>query len=202
MTTEQYQGVKFTYRSRKKTYQYDTRLNRLNYWAYLFAELGLAPAHTGGTYGNSSYRTGETSFIITRSGMTPSATLDVNAYSHIVGYAEESGTFLTEGVATPSSESFLHQYLYQSLPRVNAILHGHCFLLNMRAEQLGIPVTRNFFDYGTRELARSGLELALEGYSFFLLKDHGFVALGTDIDSAGKLTLHYYGQLVALLRSA
>jgi ribulose-5-phosphate 4-epimerase/fuculose-1-phosphate aldolase len=197
---EKYQGVKFQHRRTTDTFSYDHRLAQLNRWAYLFAQLGLAPVHAGGAYGNQSYRTGETSFVITKSAMIPAELLQPADFCHVVGFEKHSTTFVVEGPAVPSSECFLHNALYRALPPVNAILHGHCSLLNLHAQALDIPVTRKFYDYGTRELAESALLLAAPDTLFFILRDHGFVALGKDIDSAGKLTLKYFAELIALLR--
>lgn len=198
---ETYQGVKFHYHPQKTTFSYDNRLPRLNHWAYLFAQLGLAPVHTCGAFGNHSYRTGPTSFVITKSAMTPAEVLQPADFCQVVGFEEQSTTFITEGSAPPSSECFLHNALYRALPRINAILHGHCSLLNIYATDLNIPVTKKYYDYGTQELASSALALASPATSFFILKDHGFVALGDDIDSAGKITLGYFSELITLLRT-
>ena len=198
---ETYQGVKFQYHPIKTTFTYDDRLALLNRWAYLFAQLGLAPVHTRGAYGNHSYRTGPTSFVITKSAMTPAETLQPADFCHVVGFEEPTATFITEGNAPPSSECFLHNALYRALPHINAILHGHCSLLNIHAGDLNIPVTKKFYDYGTPELADSALALLTPDTSFFILKDHGFVALGEDIDSAGQVTLQYFSELITLLRT-
>jgi L-ribulose-5-phosphate 4-epimerase len=199
---EKYQGVKFHYLQKNTTFSYDHRLPHLNRWAYLFSQLGLAPVHPGGAYGNHSYRTGETSFVITKSAMIPAEILQPEDFCHVIGFEKHSTTFITEGTAAPSSESFLHNALYQSLPHINAILHGHCSLLNIHARALNIPVTKKFHDYGTQELAESALSLVDQTTLFFILKDHGFVALGEDIDSAGKLTLNYFSELITLLRAS
>ena len=204
---ETYQGVKFQHRQIKTTFSCDQRLTDLNRWAYLFSQLGLAPVHVDtagkavGAYGNHSYRTGDTSFVISRSAMIPSEILQPNDYCHVVGFEDHTNTFLTEGTAPPSSESFLHNALYQALPHIKAILHGHCTPLNIHAESLNIPVTKTFHAYGTKELAESALLLVDQTTCFFILKDHGFVALGEDIASAGKLTLKYFSELIALLRT-
>lgn len=198
---EKYQGVKFQHHQTKTTFPYDHHLPRLNHWAYLFSQLGLAPVHADGAYGNHSYRTGETSFVITKSSMIPAEVLQPDDYCHVVGFEEHSTTFITEGKAPPSSESFLHNAIYRSQPHINAILHGHCSLLNTHSRALNIPVTKKFHDYGTRELAESALRLVNQTTFFFILKDHGFVALGTDIDNAGKITLHYFSELITLLRT-
>ena len=197
---EKYQGVKFRHIQKNKTFPYDSRLAELNHWAYLFSQLGLAPLHAGGAYGNHSYRSSETSFVITKSAMTPKEILQPDNYCQVVGFEEKSVTFYTQGASPPSSESFLHKSLYQSLPHINAILHGHCRLLNIHATALNIPVTKQFHDYGTPELAESAISLVDEFTRFFILKDHGFVALGEDIDTAGDLTLNYYAELIDLLR--
>jgi Class II Aldolase and Adducin N-terminal domain len=197
---EKYQGVKFRHRRAKQTFPFDRRLVRLNQWAYLFAQLGLAPVHPEGAYGNHSYRTGPASFVITKSAMVPAENLVQENYCHVIGFEERSNTFTTEGTGLPSSESFLHNDLYRCMPHINAILHGHCSLLNLHAEALNIPVTRKFHPYGTRELAASALELIDQASRFFILKDHGFVALGENIAGAGKLTLRYYSQLIDILQ--
>lgn len=198
---ETYQGIKFHYRPTKTTFSFDHRLALLNHWAYLLSQLGLAPVHACGAYGNHSYRTGSTSFIITKSAMTPAEALQPADFCHVVGFEEQSTTFITEGSAPPSSECFLHNALYRALPQINAILHGHCSLLNIHAGDLNIPVTKRFYDYGTQELADSALALITPETSFFILKDHGFVALGEDIDSAGKVTLQYFTELITLIRT-
>lgn len=197
---ENYQGIKFGFQRVKNNFHYDRRLGELNRWAYLFSQLGLTPVHAAGAYGNQSYRTGGTSFIITRSGMVPAERLIPENYCHVTGLDESSGTFITEGTATPSSESLLHHALYHAMPGINAILHGHSALINGHAADLKIPVTSSFHPYGTPELARSAVDLMDGVIRFFILKDHGFVALGEDIAGAGKLTLDYFAELVRLLR--
>lgn len=198
---ERYQGVKFTIKQRQSTFSWDDRLPKLNRWAQLFSELGLAPLHPDGAYGNHSYRTGSDSFVITKSGMQPSPELLLANYCHVTGFDNSTTTFFTEGEFAPSSESFLHDLLYKSLPDVDAILHGHSSLLNSFAQNLDIRTTSRFHDYGTQELADSALQLAQTGNNFFILKDHGFVALGKDLDSAGRLTLDYFSELLTLLKN-
>ncbi|TKB25935.1 class II aldolase/adducin family protein [Desulfopila sp. IMCC35006] len=197
---EKYQGVKFQYNRTDTSFDYDRRLPELNRWAHLFSQLGLAPVHAEGAYGNHSYRTGDASFVITKSAMIPAEILQPDDYCHVVGLDESTTTFRTEGVAAPSSESFLHYVLYRKLPDINAILHGHCSLLNTHAQALNIPVTREFHAYGTPELAQSALDLVDQTTLFFILKDHGFVALGKTIEAAGKVTLHYFSELISLLQ--
>jgi len=127
--TELYQGVKFGHTQTSRSFNYDQKLELLNRWVYLFTELGLAPLHSSGAYGNQSYRTSDSSFIITRSGMCPQNSFDVEDYVHIKGFNDSNGKFTTEGTADPSSESFLHYVLYKSKPHIHSIMHGHSSLL-------------------------------------------------------------------------
>lgn len=198
---ENYEGIKFNHRCAKKTFSCDSLLPRLGHWAYLLSQLGLAPVHAKGAYGNHSRRTGPQSFVTTRAGMTPSQDICKGDYCHVLDFEEETGTFVTEGTAPPSSESFLHHLIYRTHPGINAVLHGHCSLINQYAGSLDIPVTEKFYPYGTRELAESARPLLKPVTHFFILKDHGFVAPGTGIDNAGNLTLDYLSELITLLRT-
>ncbi len=197
---EQYQGVKFQYRQLSDSYPQDGRLATLNRWAGLLASLGLTPLHSTGAYGNLSYRFADNSFIISRSGMTPEENLQPGNFVLVENYDATTGTFSTRGTAPPSSESLLHHMIYQKDQTIQAILHGHSPLLTIHAKTLDIPVTSAFHAYGTAELAESALATMEKEGNFFLLKEHGFVALGTSINDAGLLTLSYYERLIALLR--
>ena len=196
---ETYQGVKFTCVKRGGSYDYDERLEQLNRWAYVFAELGLTPLHSSGAYGNLSYRIDKASLMITRTGMTPSEQLDVTNFVHVDECDTANNTLYTRGEYEPSSESFLHASIYDAFPRVKAVLHGHSALLCRHAEELGIPVTARFEDYGTMALAASALTVLDEQHHCIILKDHGFVVVGEDIHQAGELALFFYAKLLKQL---
>lgn len=196
---ESYVGVKFTHRQLSDYFAYDERLSSLNNTAYIFSQLGLTPVHREGAYGNQSYRTSKSSFVITKSGMVPGKELEPTNYCEIVGFDRNSKTFTSHGLETPSSESFLHNEIYSTLSSVNVILHGHSTLLNAHSTALNIRTTPTFYDYGTIELAQSALKLA-HNNNFFILKDHGFVALGPTIKATEELVLDYYLRLIHLLK--
>jgi ribulose-5-phosphate 4-epimerase/fuculose-1-phosphate aldolase len=199
---ERYQGVKFGHRQVADFFDGDHhQLTILNHWAYLLSELGLTPIHGDGAYGNQSYRTGTSSFVITRSGMVPTQKLNRDNFCQVVEFEDTTRTFVYQGKVIPSSESPLHRALYQSQPHINAILHGHSALFNRYSEDLNIPATAKFAPYGTPELAESALALMDGVTRFFLLKDHGFVALGEDIEQAGQLTLASFANLIKFLQN-
>jgi ribulose-5-phosphate 4-epimerase/fuculose-1-phosphate aldolase len=196
---EIYTGVKFKCLQSGSTFPYGLRLAQLNAWAFILAGLGLTPVHPGGAYGNQSYRLDDTSLIITASGMTPEKDLVPENYVLIEGLDEQGGLH-TKGVRKPSSESLLHYSIYREFPDAGAIMHGHSRLLEQYATNLAIPVTTTFQPYGTSALAESAVDLLREGTGFILLKDHGFVATGKDIDTTGKVVLDYYERLIAVLK--
>lgn len=196
---EIYTGVKFKCLQCGNTFPYDERLAHLNDWAFILAGLGLTPVHPGGAYGNQSCRQGDTSFIITASGMIPEKGLVPENYVLIEGLDQQKG-FHVKGVRKPSSESLLHYSIYREFPDTEAIMHGHSRLLEEYATGLEIPVTRTFQPYGTAALAESAVDALREGTDFILLKEHGFVATGKDIDAAGNVVLDYYAKLIAVLK--
>jgi ribulose-5-phosphate 4-epimerase/fuculose-1-phosphate aldolase len=197
---EIYTGVKFKYQKCGGTFAFDERLAQLNTWAFVLAGLGLTPVYQGGAYGNQSYRSGKNSLIITKSGMIPETNLMPENYVLIERFDKKSGIFHTQGMSAPSSESILHFSIYKKFPDVGAIMHGHSKLLEQYATDLAIPVTATFQPYGTSDLAESAVALLQSGTDFILLKDHGFVATGKDIDATGNLVLDYCAALIALLK--
>jgi ribulose-5-phosphate 4-epimerase/fuculose-1-phosphate aldolase len=196
---EIYQGVKFNTQHIADDFEYDIRLEKLHRWVFVLGELGLAPVHSQGAYGNHSYRLSHDSFIITRTGMIPSSAFDHQDYC-LVSSAEKEDRFNVRGRSDPSSESFLHFQIYKHFPQINAIMHGHSSLMNAFAGELDIAETTDEQPYGTMELALSALRVLGNDTPFIILKNHGFVAMGEDIDITAKKVLHHYGRLINLLQ--
>ncbi len=166
---------------------------------YVLAEMGLAPVHQQGAFGNHSYREGDGSFVITRTGMIPRQELVRENYCR-VRYVARDDLFAVHGRYDPSSECFLHHQLYEHFPAVGIIMHGHSGLLNSYADCLDIPVTTREYPYGTRELGQAAVEMAATGASLFVLRNHGFVVVDRSIDRAVTTLLDSYGHLLDLLK--
>jgi L-fuculose-phosphate aldolase len=132
--------------------------------------------------------------------MIPEMDLVPDNYVLIEGFDQQSGTFHVKGKNDPSSESILHFSIYREFAEVGAIMHGHSGLLEQYATDLAIPVTTAFQPYGTSELAESAIELLRGGTGFILLKEHGFVATGKDINATGSVVLDYFGRLITVLK--
>jgi hypothetical protein len=198
---EKYQGIKFKCLSLDANFNWDERLTDLDRWVYIFAELGLAPVHPAGAYGNHSIRAGESSFFITRSGMTPQPEMDVHNYCLVEGYDRKEEVFFVRGRFNPSSESLLHHMIYRDFPDVDAIMHGHSSLLNHYALSLDIPITPERYPYGTVALARSAVDLLSPQAPVIILKEHGFVAMGDSVATTARKVLDLYAILLNLLKA-
>lgn len=195
---EEYEGIKFKTKKLADDFSTDTRLAKLNYWIAIFGDLGLAPIHPHGAYGNHSYRVDDDSFIITRTGMKPRLQLRKTDYC-LVRYDQETHHFQTKGRYAPSSECFLHSLIYSRFPHIKVVMHGHSTLLNSHASQLAIQTTPQELPYGTEELARAAVKICSPLHSFFIMKNHGFVATGKDIDATAKMVVKQYSRLLGIL---
>lgn len=198
---EWYRGIKFRTRRIDQDYDADERLDALNRWVFILGELGLAPVHESGAYGNHSYRLEGDTFIITRTGMIPKKEMDRENYCR-VRHDEQRECFLVEGRHEPSSECFLHSAVYRLFPDVMAIMHGHSSLLNEYAGRLALVETEREFPYGTKELAEAAVQALRRNPSFIIMKNHGFVATGANIAETAAEVLSRYGALLESLKHA
>ena len=109
-----------------------------------------------------------------------------------------NGNNLTKG--TPSSEVFMHLYIYQSREDVNGIVHTHSpyatgfSFSNQKIKRLeGFGKIENEYleelDYekpGSGDLARKAA-MKLDEDDVLILKNHGIIAVGKDVAEAGDL---------------
>lgn len=120
-------------------------------------------------------------------------------------YADFRGNAVSEGLK-PSKESVLHGFIYESFPQVGAIMHCHSPWATAWAESMlplafstyhsemklgnAVPV----FDTGSYAVAEekaalivSELRNSYPGTKAFLLRRHGVMALGKDVDEAADI---------------
>ena len=187
-----YQGIKFQTKKIKSKIPEDIRVSTLQGLCKIFHDMNLAPPYERGSYGNLSYRFDDNKdeFIITcsKSSLKDSTSNDKFALVHNINL---TGLVSYSGAREPSSESMLHYAIYNKRKDINAIFHGHCKEISENAENLEIPTTKRFEEYGTKELVNSVLDI-LEDNDFIEMKDHGFLALAPSIIEAGLLTLCIY----------
>ncbi|HBT97465.1 MAG TPA: hypothetical protein DEB25_07475 [Desulfobulbaceae bacterium] len=182
---EEYQGVRFVTVFRGDEPPSHPLLSELRHWCRMFHDHGLAPPYPGGSSGNLSFRAGS-SLIITGTAIGLKDNLADDAFVEVIACDPASGRVEARGRREPSSETLLHALLYRHFPAIGAVFHGHHDTITSQAETLGIPVSPSPLPYGSKELAEAALTLAATS-DFFVLREHGFVALGGDMAKAGAL---------------
>ncbi len=151
----------------------------LIHWSKELARLGLAPDYGSGNAGNISCRV-DGGFLI-----TPTACHYADMRSEdlclIVSLDWQKKLLRVRGKRDPSSEAFLHALIYEKRADVRAIIHGHSdAILGMH-----LPCTSDEKPYGTLELAHEVEKILGQG-DILLMKNHGFICLGKDLDDAGN----------------
>jgi len=191
--SEEYRGVRFTTAFLGHEPPSHPLLPELRRWCRIFHDHGLAPPYPGGSSGNLSFRAGE-SFIITGTAIGLKDNLGDDAFVEVVACDLAIDHINARGCRQPSSEAMLHALLYRHFPAVGAVFHGHHEIITGQAEALGIPVSPYPLPYGSKELAEAALALAAQG-NFFVLREHGFVAVGENMAQVGALCLTWLAKI-------
>lgn len=165
----------------------DPRIEELKEWCGEFQKNKLTPEVEGNYTGNLSFRSKE-GFVITVSGLKSKENLTDKCFVYVKDYEEQSNTFYIEGKKQPSSETIMHSLIYRNNEEVNAVFHGHNDVIVKNADELKLPVTEKEYESGTIELAKEVLKV-LGDKKVIVLKNHGFVSLGTTMKEAGELAL-------------
>ncbi|NOX71507.1 MAG: class II aldolase/adducin family protein [Candidatus Micrarchaeota archaeon] len=189
---DEWKGVKFKTVFLKKEVQTDLRIEDLKYWISRFGFYDLCQPFAGRSYGNMSFRLkpGSDEFIITSTQQGFREDITDDKFVKVVECDMENIIVKVEGLELPSSETFAHYVVYKNRPDINAVFHGHCTKI-VCSTDIGFCTTEKRQPYGTVELANEVLKV-LDKENFIIIKDHGFLALGKDIDDAGKVTLRAY----------
>ncbi len=150
-----------------------------------------------GSAGNASYRAGGHSYLITPSGVAPSALTAESIIRMPHHRASEAG------IPKPSSESPMHSAIYAARPDVRAIVHTHSsYATALACRRKSIPAFHYmvavaggdsircapYATFGTKELSAHAVA-ALNGRTACLLANHGVLALSSDPLTAAKLAL-------------
>jgi L-ribulose-5-phosphate 4-epimerase len=196
LQAEQYSGVKFKTVFNSKTTPSHPNISNLKQWCKIFHKRNLAPPYPGGSYGNISLRvqSAKPEFIITGTQIGMKENLTNEKFVEVLNCDLKKKIVTVTGNRKPSSETMLHYAIYKNFPKVNTILHGHSSELLSNAETLGIPTTTEKQEYGTIKLVDSVLQI-LKNNKIIIMKDHGFVAVGNNIDEAGNLVLKFLDEL-------
>ncbi|UBM62218.1 class II aldolase/adducin family protein [Candidatus Sulfidibacterium hydrothermale] len=144
------------------------------------------------SWGNISVRVNDDEMLITPSGRTyeslkPEEIVLMNYH-----------TFDYEGKIQPSSEFYLHAFVYQQRKEINAVIHTHQMnattvavarrevppIIDDMVQIIGPSVRVSKYTIaGTKKFARNAVK-ALKGRQAALLANHGAVCVGRDLDEA------------------
>ncbi len=195
MKAEIYQGVKFSTLFVSKSPPESIYFDELKQWCQYFHKHNLAPPYDGGSSGNLSFREkqSENSFIITGSKIGLKDNLSDEKFVRVHSCHPEKNTVYASGKIEPSSESMLHYMIYRTRKDVQAIFHGHSAKILKYSNELMLPVSKKEAPYGTIELANSIMDLVVE-HNAVILKNHGFIVLGSNMEDAGKKLLEIVGK--------
>ncbi|MFC1768960.1 class II aldolase/adducin family protein [Nanoarchaeota archaeon] len=186
---ESYKGTKFVTIFVKKQVLNNEKIDELIHWCKRFDEEGLAPLHPKGSAGNLSFRS-ERGFIITASG---SVLGEISKEDFVEVVNVDGKNIEVNGIKEPSSESLLHSAIYEKRKDVNAIFHGHSIDILREYEELGLVSTKKEEPYGTIELVNSVLDVLGE-HDVVIMKNHGFLTFGRDMEEAGNNALNVLEQ--------
>jgi ribulose-5-phosphate 4-epimerase/fuculose-1-phosphate aldolase len=155
-------------------------------WAATLASWGFAPSYGPGDHGNLSCRTPRGLLVSARE--TRKSGLQPDDLVEVVGMTPGHGRPALEcrGLKLPSTDAWMHLRMYALRPDIHAILHGHDTVALAQAGSLGLPVTDQSAAMPSVELVDDACALAAR-HDYLVLRDHGFLALASSLDEAGKL---------------
>ncbi len=190
--TERYCGVKFRTIFDNKTILNNPKIAELINWCNEFHKMNFAPDAGKGSAGNLSFRT-DKGFIISCS-QADFSKLTIEDFTEVLSTDISKKEILVNGIKEPSAESFMHNEIYQRRNDINAVFHGHSEDFLKYGDKLSLPITEKEQPGGTLELMREVVKV-LKNNNIILVKNHGFLALGDSMGSAGNLAVKRYNQL-------
>lgn len=136
-------------------------------------------------YGNISIRIGE-NFMVSGSATGMIAQTGEEHYSLVTEWNIEKNQLWCEGPVKASSESLTHAVIYETLPKINAVLHIHSSDLWEKYYH-ELPSTSKDIEYGTVKMAQAVKSLlqsmSEKQHHIFLMQGHqdGIVAFGNSL---------------------
>lgn len=125
--------------------------------------------------------------VITSSGSNLGR-LDEDEIVYVQKCSVEDRTVEYDGPNVPSSETFLHYLIYQLRPDIGAIIHAHDPATSILAPE-SVKETAREEPYGTLALARIACDTFSRNENIIVLKNHGYVAIGQNLEGATSLII-------------
>jgi ribulose-5-phosphate 4-epimerase/fuculose-1-phosphate aldolase len=154
------------------------------------ARFGMAPANGG----NLSQAL-EGGFVITTSGSNLGA-IERGELAMVRCCSLDDEWVRYAGVAQPSSETLMHWLIYRDFPGAGAVVHAHDeATAGLAALHANTPETPREEPYGTVALARLAAQTFAAGGEIIVLKNHGYLATGPDLEHAVETVVRKHLEL-------
>ena len=151
----------------------------------------MTPANAGNL--SIRYRDG---LIITASGSNL-GNFEENELIFVKKCRVEDELVLYHGPIKPSSESIMHWLIYKKRPEAAAVIHAHDEFATCSELLVGeIEESNREESYGSVELANMAIEMFSRAEKIFVLKNHGYIAVGPDLDSTSDLVVDTHLRLL------
>jgi len=144
------------------------------------------------TCGCNSVRVNKDWMLITASGSDLSK---INSKDLTLVKMNNNDKVLWVGDYLPSSETPLHLLYYRSSEEINAVVHGHCTKMTYDFN-LAQYATPTYIRYGRFDNLESAVNQTLNQDGFIILKLHGEVGLGKDLEEAYLKISRIYKKLL------
>lgn len=109
----------------------------------------------------------------------------------------EGRTVHYRGPEKPSSEAMMHWLIQRDFPDAHAVVHAHDEMATSGRVVVDLTETRREVPYGTVELARLAVEAFSGGALIIVLKNHGYVAYGPDLENATNVIVRKHLELAS-----
>jgi L-fuculose-phosphate aldolase len=152
----------------------------------------MAPANGGNM--SAGFQQG---FLITASACNLGCIED-DEIVYVEEFSIENKTVKYRGRRPPSSETFLHGLLYREKKDILAVIHAHDEIATSMNLSGLIRETEREEPYGTVELAGLCLETFRKGSDIIVLKNHGYVAVGSSLTRAADIIINMHHHLLQL----
>lgn len=155
-------------------------------------QYNMAPANGG----NMSTRF-DRGFLITASGCNLGCVED-DEVIYVEEFSLENRFVKYRGCCPPSSETFLHGLLYNEKAGIQSIIHAHDEIATSMELSGVLDETEREEPYGTVELAQICLETFGKGKDIIVLKNHGYVAIGSSLTRTADTIISMHHHLLQL----
>lgn len=157
--------------------------------AQLLKEYGMTPKNGG----NISLKRVD-GMVITSSGSNLGS-LEEDEIVHVRKCSIEDRIVEYDGLNVPSSETFMHYLIYQLRSNIGAIVHAHDPATS-RFATASVKETAKEEPYGTLDLAKIACDTFSKNEDVIILKNHGYVAVGQNLEEATNLIVSTHLKIV------